>query len=92
MKLENTSRTTLTHDSIVFKPGDISDIPDNVAKIWLKINGIKQFIDPVKVKEEEARAAALLAKANAKIAELENEVKELKEKLTKKTTKKATKK
>lgn len=90
MKLENTSKMTLSHNNIVFGAGAVADIPDDVAAIWLKIDGIKQYVDPVKVKEEEERAAALLAKANAKIAELEKEIAELKK--TKTTTKKATKK
>ena len=92
MKLENTSKLTLSHNDLVFGAGAIADIPDEIAKIWLKIDGVKQYVDPVKVKEEEERAAALLVKANAKIAQLEKEVKELKAKLTKTTTKKATKK
>lgn len=92
MKLQNTSRATLTHEKIVFKPADIAEIPEKVAKIWLNIEGIKQYVDPVEVEAQEKKAAALLEEANKKIAKLEAEIAELKAKETKTQTKKVIKK
>ena len=94
MKLENDSRTTLTHGDLVFYPGNVADIPDNIAKIWLHVPGIKQYVNPEEVKANEAKAAQELEKALKTIETLEEEIKELKDQnyqLEKKLAAKATK-
>ena len=83
MKLENTTKSTLIHEDIVLNAGEVKDIPQNIAKIWLKINGVKQYVNPVEVEKKEHQAAAKLQEAEKKIAELEKEI----DKLTKENAK-----
>lgn len=94
MKLENTSRLTLSHGEFVFSPGAVSEIPDKIAKIWLKIDGIKQYVNPEEVKANETKAAQELEKALKTIEALKSEIEELKDqnyKLEKKLATKASK-
>lgn len=83
MKLQNKSKRTYVHSYLNdkfaltildLKPGEIKDIPDNIAKSWLKSNEIVEYVAP-----QEAKA---LEDENAK---LKKELKKLKE--TKKTNK-----
>lgn len=94
MKLENTSRLTLSHENFVFGPGAVAEIPDKIAKIWLNIEGINEYVNPEEVKANETKAAEELKKALNTIKALEEEVKELKKenyKLEKKLETKANK-
>lgn len=87
MKLINNSENGLMHSiggKIYFlAKGAVSDIPQDVANIWLKIKGIKEYIEPKDLEKAKEEAQAL-----------KEEVKKLKEDIAKakKTTKKTTKK
>ena len=75
MILQNNTRTTFIHNGYKLEPGAILDVPDKIAKIWQKVAGIVEYVDPQKAKkaQEEAKAAqAKLEEENAKLkAELE---------------------
>lgn len=90
MKLINNSENGLMHtlgDKVYFlAKGATSEIPQDIAKIWLTIKGIKEYIEPKDLEKAKDEAKAL-----------KEEVKKLKEdiakaKKTTKTTKKTTKK
>lgn len=44
MKLVNNSDNNLSHDKIYLKIGEISDIPKEVAEIWLQFEGVEEVI------------------------------------------------
>lgn len=39
-------------------PGAVADIPNDIAKIWLKIKGIEEYVAPADLKEAESKAQA----------------------------------
>lgn len=88
MKLINNSKLALTHgipsqsnkDFYKLGIGEVLEVPDEVAKLWLKFDGVKEYAEPADIKkaEDEAKAKeAELEEANNKIAELETKLKEL---------------
>lgn len=86
MKLINNSENGLMHtlgSNVYFlAKGAIAEIPKDVANIWLKIKGIKEYIEPKD-----------LTKAKEETEALKEEVKKLKADIAKaKTAKKTTKK
>lgn len=99
MKLQNNTQTTYTHGDLKLLPnGAVTEIKDEkVAKIWLKIDGIVEYIAPEDVKKEvEALKAEIekLKKENAALKE-DKELVYVEEKqaiMTKKEAKKTTKK
>lgn len=67
MKIYNKSGNGLSHGfkgQIYFLANDtISEIPDEVAEIWLKINGVTQYVAPEDLAKLKAENEALKAKA-----------------------------
>lgn len=75
--LQNNTKGMLIHKDIKFAAGEVKDIPADIAEIWLKINGIVEYVDPEKNKVKEAAALAKIAKLEAENKELKEKVKEL---------------
>ncbi len=74
MKLINKTKNAMQHGIHFLRVNEVADIPEEIAKIWLKINGIEEYAEPEDLKK--------LEKENEKLK------KELEE--AKKTTKKTT--
>lgn len=84
MKIKNNSENAICHGCPLQKNsfyrvevGKVIDVPESVAKLWLKIKGVEEYAAPSDVK-----------KAEEKVKELEAKLKELetsKKPLTKKT-------
>lgn len=55
--LQNNTQTTYRHGDIILKAGEIMEIPAKVAKIWLTVKGIVEYVDPKEAKEAAAKAA-----------------------------------
>lgn len=68
--LKNNSKLTLIHENFKLLPGEIIDVPDKVGKIWLMINGIVEYKDPQKAKEEKAKLEAENEKLKQELAEV----------------------
>lgn len=101
MKLINKTSNNLSHlegDKYYFLAvGKIEDVPEEIAKIWLKINGVEKYVSPADLerakKEAEEKAKAekkALEEENAKLKKQLEATKE--EDKPKKTTKKKAKK
>ena len=58
--------------------GGIIDVPEDIAKLWLKIKGVEEYAKPEDVKKAEEENADL----KAKIKELEEKLKEKQPKKT----------
>lgn len=86
MKIINNSENAICHGLPLQKNfyrvevGKVLDVPEEVAKLWLKIKGVEEYAAPSDVK-----------KAEAKVKELEAKLKEL-EAPKKKPAKKGSKK
>ena len=46
MKLINKTKNTLQHGEEFLRVGEIKDIPEAIAKIWLKLDGIEEYVEP----------------------------------------------
>lgn len=77
MKIENKSGHALSHIIIgkdnkkityFVKNEGILEVPDDVAKLWLKIKGVKEYADPAELKKLQEENARLKAEAEAKKA------------------------
>lgn len=75
MKLHNKSKHPYQHSylddknnlqSIVLNVGEVKEIPDNIAKIWIKMGEIVEFVAP---EDAKATEKALLAQIEALKAE-----------------------
>lgn len=75
--LQNNTKGMLIHKGIKFAAGAIQDIPADIAEIWLKINGVVEYVDPEKNKVKEAQSQAKIEKLEAENKELKEKVKEL---------------
>lgn len=94
MKLKNNSKRNYVHSyldenanltMLVLKPNEVKDIPDDVAKTWLKGRDVIEYVDPNQARIEKEKLEA----ENAKLkAELEAKKKEEKETKPKRTSKK----
>ena len=94
MKLKNNSKRNYVHSyldenanltMLVLKPNEVKDIPDDVAKTWLKGRDVVEYVDPNQARIEKEKLEA----ENAKLkAELEAQKKEEKETKPKRTSKK----
>lgn len=78
MKLVNNSANPLAHGIYKLLKGTVADIPDEIAKEWLKIAGIKQYVEAADL-EKAAKEAK--AEANAKVKAIEDENEKLKKKI-----------
>lgn len=99
MKLINKTSNNLSHlegDKYYFLAvGKIDDVPEEIAKIWLKINGVEKYVSPADLerakKEAEEKAKAekkALEEENAKLKKQLEATKEDKPKTAKKKAKK----
>lgn len=85
MKIKNNSENAICHGCPLQKNfyrvevGKVLEVPDEVAKLWLKIKGVEEYAAPSDVK-----------KAEEKVKELEAKIKELE--APKKKAKKGSKK
>lgn len=50
--LQNNTNGTYIHGEYVLKPSGVVEIPDKIANIWLKIDGIVEYKDPQEAKAE----------------------------------------
>lgn len=89
MKIINNSDNALCHglpsqtnkDFYRVEVGAVLEVPDHIAKLWLKIKGVEEYAAPDDVKKAEKENAKLKAK-----------LKELESKIEKKEAPKTTKK
>ena len=94
MKLKNNSKRNYVHSyldenanltMLVLKPNEVKDIPDNVAKTWLKGRDIVEYVDPNQARIEKEKLEAENAKLKAELeAQKKEEKKETKPKRTSK--------
>lgn len=68
MNLINNSKCNLSHDKYYLEIGKTLNVPDAVANVWLKINGVNRFISPEDIEKEKEKAVkeALKEAAQAK--------------------------
>lgn len=57
MRLFNNTDNNLMHDTCLLKVGETKEVPDNIAKKWLKFEGVEEVItkDDLKKAVEEAK-------------------------------------
>lgn len=94
MKLKNNSKRNYVHSyldenasltMLVLKPGEVKDIPDDVAKTWLKGRDVVEYVDPNQARIEKEKLEAENAKLKAELeAQKKEEKKETKPKKTSK--------
>lgn len=73
MKLINNSKNAMMHqigkDFLVLEVGKVLEVPEDVAKIWLKYPGIQPYATPEDIEEAKKQAVKeALAKEKAKQA------------------------
>lgn len=92
MKLKNNSKRNYVHSyldenasltMLVLKPNEVKDVPDDVAKTWLKGRDVIEYVDPNQARIEKEKLEAENAKLKAEL-----EAKQEKETKPKKTSKK----
>lgn len=72
MKIENRSKNRLSYKTdkhYFIGIGEIAEVEDNIAELLLKIDGVREYIEPVDVKkleEENAKLKAQLSKEEQK--------------------------
>ena len=88
MKIQNNTKTTYIHGDLRLLPnGEVTEINnEKIAKVWLSIDGIVEYVAPEDVKAEKAALEAKIKKLEAENATLKEDKEP--EKKTKKTTKK----
>lgn len=83
MKVHNKSRRTYQHSElnkdgkiriIDIKPDEIKEVPDTIAKVWLKTGDVIEYADP----KEQAQLQDENAKLKAEIAALKKDKKPVK--------------
>ena len=94
MKLKNNSKRNYVHSyldenanltMLVLKPNEVKDIPDDVAKTWLKGRDVVEYVDPNQARIEKEKLEAENAKLKAELeAQKKEEKKETKPKKTSK--------
>lgn len=84
MKLKNNSKRNYVHSyldenanltMLVLKPNEVKDIPDDVAKTWLKGRDIVEYVNPEDVRKKEEQ----LKKENAELKKALEEAKKSKD-------------
>ena len=96
MKLQNKSKRSYVHSYLdenyklvllQLKPNEVKEIPDDIAKVWLKSGEVVQFVEPQEIKNLENENAKLKEELEAlKKAQPEEKVEEKpEEKETKKS-------
>lgn len=56
MILINNSANPLAHDKHRLFKGTKADIPDDIAKVWLKIPGVARYVDPAELEKAKVEA------------------------------------
>lgn len=56
MRVINNSKLNLSHDKFYLKVGESLDVPNEVADIWLKLEGVTKFVTPEDIEVEKAKA------------------------------------
>ena len=84
MKVINNSIYNLSHLELHCEVGSFLDVPEDVAELWLKIDGVKPYVTPEDVEAEKKKAVEEAIKAERAKIKAEAEEK----KPAKKTTKK----
>lgn len=80
MKLINNSTNPLAHGEYKLPKGGKNEIPDEIAKEWLKIPGVEKYIAPEDVTKAQKQAEA---KAKEEIGKLTDELKAAKAEIEK---------
>ena len=68
VKLQNNARATLVHGECRLAPQEILEVPEKVAKIWTKIEGVVEYVAPVDLKAQKEAYEAEIAKLKAELA------------------------
>lgn len=68
IKLQNNARATLVHGKYKLAPKEILEVPEKIAKIWTKIEGIVEYVAPVDLKAQQKAYEAEIARLKAKLA------------------------
>lgn len=69
MRVLNNSKLNLSHGKFYLETGKTLNVPKEVADIWLKIDGVTEFIAPEDIEAEKAKAVAqALKEERAKVA------------------------
>ncbi len=71
MKLINNSTNPLAHGGYKLLKGEKKEVPDKIAKEWLKIPGVEEYIAPADLKKAQKEAET---KAKAEKEALEKEL------------------
>lgn len=81
MKLHNKSKHPFQHShfdekmelvSIEIGAGEVKDIDDEIAKVWLKTGEVVEFVEPVEAKAKEDELKAEIEKLKAENAKLKD--------------------
>lgn len=56
MNLINNSNCNLSHDKYYLGIGQTLKVPENIANIWLKIDGVNRYISPEDAEKEKEQA------------------------------------
>lgn len=63
MRVLNNSTLNISHDKYTIKIGETLDVPNDVADIWLKIDGVTKYVTPEDLEAEKAKAVEEALKA-----------------------------
>ena len=81
MLLKNNSKRNYIHSQLdseykllvlTLKPGEVKEVPDNIAKSWLKSGEVVEYVDPKKAKEEQEKIKKENEALKKQIEELQN--------------------
>lgn len=97
MKVKNNSKRRYVHSymdeamrlkMLILEPKAIMDVPDEVAKTWIKGRDVVEYVDPNQARIEKEKLEAENAKLKAELEAQKKEEKSTKPKQTKKSSKK----
>ena len=73
---------------LILEPKSVMDVPDEVAKTWIKGRDVVEYVDPNQARIEKEKLEAENAKLKAELEAQKKEEKATKPKQTKKSSKK----
>lgn len=73
---------------LILEPKAVMDVPDEVAKTWIKGRDVVEYVDPNQARIEKEKLEAENAKLKAELEAQKKEEKSTKPKQTKKSSKK----
>lgn len=76
--LINRGKHSLVHQEYNLLPHQTIEVPENIAELWLNIEGIEKYIDPAEAKAKEVKAAEVTAKLEKENEALKAELEKLK--------------